>query len=287
MIGNSKPTAQTAVDLFSQSRQRSSPYPRSTLQQVEEFARAVFDLGARNCDRERVAQKVGYKSITSGSYTRLQSTATQFGLIKIEKNSVLSVTDEWVEVFHHSEDLQLIKAARKSAFLVPKLYQQLVEKYTEHQLPSLDKLSRELYLNQKYGILKDAAEAAARIFLESASYAGLLNEREYLIIDQDRNKSQIDKEINQPELKEEETIKESEIPIENKPPQNQGNLLPEILPELEGLEKYEITLTNRKKAYIYVPVPLPYGEKKRLQQYIDLILEEPLTSPSANYQESD
>jgi hypothetical protein len=274
-------------DYLQQSRQKSASYPRSTLQQAEEFAKVAFELGARNCDQERVAQEAGYKSITSGSYLRLKSTASQFDLIKIEKNGVLSVTDEWITVFHDSEHLQLITTARKAAILRPKLYQQLIEKYAEHQLPTLDKLSRELYLNQKYGILKDAAEIAARMFLESASYAGLINERGYLRIDQDLNESQTDIESNQPELKEQETIQESERSTENKPPQSKINLRPEILPELEGLEKYEITLKNRKKAYIYVPVPLPYGEKKRLQQYIDLILEEPLNSPSANYQEID
>ncbi len=276
-----------ASPLLDSSPSRSSSYPRFTLQKAEGLARAIFELGGtRSCDPERVAQEVGY-TVKSGSYLGLKSTASQFELIKVEKNGCLSVSSDWIEVFHHSEDLALIRKARREAISRPKLYQQLIEDYTQRQLPKLDKLSRELHLNQKYGILKDAAEVAARIFIESASYVGLLDERGYLVLDQNRDDSQIDTESNQSESKEQDATQEPERLIENKPQQSNRNLLPEILPELEGLEKYEITLTNRKKAYIYVPVPLPYGEKKRLKQYIDLILEDLPNSLTVDYSEED
>jgi hypothetical protein len=267
--------------------QRSSPYPRFTLQKAEELAKVIFELGARGCDSERVAKAAGY-SIKSGSYSGLKSTASQFELINVEKNGCLSVSDDWIEVFHHSEDFQLIKKARRDAISYPKLYKQLIEEYAEIQLPNLEKLSRELYLNKKYGILKDAAEAAARIFIESASYAGLLNEKGYLVVNQDRNESQVDKDSTQLESKKQETAQEPVKQVENKPQSiTNSNSLPETLPDLEGLEKYEITLTNRKKAYIYVPVPLPYGEKNRLKQYIDLILEDLPNSLKADCAEED
>jgi hypothetical protein len=275
MTNNSKSNGLPFVDPIQQSRQKSNSYPRFTLQKAEELAKAIFNLGARSCDPERVAQVAGY-SIKSGSYLGLKSTASQFELINVDKKGCLSVSEDWIEVFHHFDDLQQIKKARRDAISRPKLYKQLIEEYTDRQLPNLDKLSRELHLNQKYGILKDAAEVAARIFTESASHAGLLDDRGYLVVSQDLNEIQIDKDNSQPESIELKINQELANQANNKPQtSNSSNLLPEILPNLEGLEKYEITLTNRKKAYIYVPVPLPYGEKKRLQQYIDLILEEP------------
>jgi hypothetical protein len=279
MINDSKSNGSPIIDSIPRSRQKSDSYPRFTLQKAEELAKAIFDLGPRSCEAERVAQVAGY-SVKSGSYLGLKSTASQFKLIQVEKNGCLSVTEDWIDVFHHSEDFQLIKKARREAISRPKLYRQLIEEFTNRQLPTLEKLGRELHLSQKYGILKDAAEIAARIFIESASYAGLLNDRGYLLADHALNESQIDKEKTQSESIESidsEITQETVNQINNKPQiSNNSNLLP----ELEGLEKYEITLTNRKKAYIYVPVPLPYGEKKRLQQYIDLMLEEPSNSDS-------
>jgi hypothetical protein len=56
-----------------------------------------------------------------------------------------------------------------------------------------------------------------------------------------------------------------------------------IIPE--GLDRIEVQLLNGKKAYLFVPVPLPFGEKERLKKYIDLILEE--TVSSSRWQPSD
>jgi hypothetical protein len=285
MTSNSRPNGAPSSELTQLGRQKSASYPGFTLRQAEELANAIFELGSRNCDQERVAQAVGYKTIKSSSFLRLRSTASQFELVQLEKNSSLSVTEEWIEVFHHSEDLQLLKKARRKAILRPKLYKQLIEEYTDRQFPSLAKLSRELYLNQRYGILKDAAEIAARIFLESASYAGLLNEKGYLA-NFDQSESQIEKEDAQRENSEHDVVITQRE--ENKKPSYEdvvlpkGNVLDEPLPNLDGLERYQITLINRKKAYLYVPVPLPHGEKQRLKQYIDLILEEPANSYSKN-----
>ncbi|MEM8805289.1 MAG: hypothetical protein AAGF01_04590 [Cyanobacteria bacterium P01_G01_bin.38] len=63
---------------------------------------------------------------------------------------------------------------------------------------------------------------------------------------------------------------------ENEPSSMHGKVLKVAnVANLEELERYEITLVNGQKSFIYVPVPLPYGEKERLKKYIDLILEEP------------
>jgi hypothetical protein len=47
-------------------------------------------------------------------------------------------------------------------------------------LPSVEKLVRDLHLNQRYGILRDAAEGAARVFLDSAHYAGVVDAQGFL-----------------------------------------------------------------------------------------------------------
>jgi hypothetical protein len=279
-----------SVSSPNQSRQKSSSYPGYTLRQAEELAKAAFDSGARNCDQDKVAQAAKY-SASGGAFKVLRSTAKQFGLIKLEKNGCLSVTDEWIEVFHHSDNIQLSKEARRKAILRPTLYKHIIEEFTNRQLPTVEKLTRELHLNQKYGILKDAAGNAARLFLESANYVGLLNEQGYLINPiqdgreevkndieasnnigvegEEQNTEQVQREVSK-NLNSEESLRQPENSVERMPP------------SLEGLDRHEITLINGKKAYLYVPVPLPYGEKERLKKYLgfisDLILEE---SPSS------
>ncbi len=265
---------------------RSSAYPRFNLQKTEELALKAFGNGARNCDQDIIAKAVGYSNAKNGSYKSLKAAARSFGLVNYDGNSSISVEEAWIEAIH-SEDSAKIKQARKQSIQKPNLYQQIIEEYQDRQLPQLDKLSRELHLNPKYGILQDVAEIAAGIFLESAEYAGIINPNRYITIEDDfveedstliedniadsPNENTIVNNIRKNEHKqnyeqqEKSVTNDANIPVAN-------NIHSE-----EGLEKYEINLVNQKRAYIYVPVPLPYGEKERLKKYLDLMLED---SPS-------
>jgi hypothetical protein len=288
MISDPKPNE--LLEVPPQGRQKSSSYPGFTLEQAEELAKAAFNLGPRNCDQERVAEVVGYTSIKSGSYLRLKSAASQFELIKIERNGALSVSEEWIKVFHE-DDLQSLNQARRKAIERPKLYQQLIEEYAKRQLPHLDKLAQALHINQKYGIVKDAAITAARVFHDSANYAGLINDNGFLLMDSSEiipiyQECAQEEEKNPGEIAPRQDLNLQETALGQKKHKTDSNI--EIPNNLGDLEKYEITLTNGKKAYMYVPVPLPYGEKNRLKQYVDLILEEPCKSTSDFlYQEDD
>ena len=62
----------------------------------------------------------------------------------------------------------------------PQLYKLLIGSYQDLQLPSLDRLERELYTEEKYGILRDAANTAAQVFLDSANYAGIIDANNFL-----------------------------------------------------------------------------------------------------------
>jgi len=56
---------------------------------------------------------------------------------------------------------------------------------------------------------------------------------------------------------------------------------------LDSLDRIAINLSNGKTAYLFIPSPLPYGEKKRLQQFIDLLQEEMPSESAASHQRSD
>src|SRR5207247_445260 len=91
----------------------------------------------------------------------------------------LSVSEPWIAAFH-AETPDLFRQARQEATRQPDLYRQLLDEYAARQVPSVEKLARDLHLNQRYGILKEAARAAAQTFIESANYAGLLDAKGFI-----------------------------------------------------------------------------------------------------------
>ena len=242
----------------------------------------VFENGARNCDQDTIAKAVGYSNAKNGAYKSLQVAAKQFGLVEYQGSRNISVKEEWINAFHSENSIEL-KKARRDSIQQPSLYRQIIEEYKERQLPSLDKLARELHLNPQYGILPDVAETAAKIFLESAKYAGIINSNGYIILNtdfsQEKNPIKFDNNFysqnenlasqNSQDDEIERSVNKGEVGFQNKVSYLGNDISPG-----EGLEKYEITLINQEKAYIYVPVPLPSGEKDRLKKYIDLIIEE-------------
>ena len=276
---------------------RSSAYPRYNFYKAEELATEVFRRGARNCDPDIIAKAVGYSNAKNGAYKALRAAAKQFALVNYEGNSSISVEEAWINAFH-SEDSTKLKKARRQSIQQPNLYQQIIEEYKDRQLPQLDKLSRELHLNPKYGILPDAAEAAAKVFLESAEYAGIINANRYITIEDNFvEEGSITIEDNFHGLQNEDTAIHEEKHNEKKDEQQERSInrntssFGNHIHSGEGLEKYEITLINQERAYIYVPVPLPFGEKERLKKYIDLILEDSPDSPkvgnSSSHQNSE
>ncbi|HEY0603618.1 MAG TPA: hypothetical protein VGD58_11940 [Herpetosiphonaceae bacterium] len=277
--------AEGKLDVTSGTRQRSVPYPRYTLQNVEKFASIVFSEGPRNCDQDIVAKKAGYSSSNNGSFFAMRSAASQFGMV-IAKGDRISVTEEWIEAFHE-DTVSSLRRARQQAIKQPSLYKQLFEVFLDNQLPPEDKLARTVYLDPKYGITKDAAVEAMKIFMESARYAGVLDERNYLRFtplapisqSEEDFDTQANNDFEQPKFR------DSNSQIEGNRAASQGvapkpvSPLPSISSSSDrgditipdGMEKQEITFRGGKKAYFILPVPLPGGEKARLKQWLDLI----------------
>jgi len=261
-------------------RLRSVTHPRYSLQQAEKLAKAAFDLGPRNCDQDKVAQKAGYKDASNGAFRTLRATANQFGLITFN-GALLSVSEEWIELFS-ADDPNLYRVARQDAMRRPDLYRQLLEDYSDRQLPVVGKLAQQLYINQKYGILKDAASVAAEVFYESAAYSEILSEKGYINAFNNDVNAKID--IKDADKRGASGDSKREYKTESggaQEPSVQSSLAHPIpqLGNLAGLHKFEIPLSNGGMAYIFAPARLPFGEKERLKKFIDLMLDEPLTAP--------
>ena len=262
-------TALTVASL----RQRSSSYPRFSLQQVEKLAHTVFEMGPRNCDAERVAKALRFSNAKNGSFVGLRATAAQFGLITGSKDSI-SVSESWIQIFL-SDNSEEIQEARKLAIFKPDLYRLILDEYKNRQLPNVERLAKELHINQKYGILKDAANAAAETFEESAKYAGILDTKGFLKTEsievENRSKTEeVDLVQNG-----EKNFDKDQTRVISSMIDNQMDFDPKLPKQDEnGLDKLEIKLRGGKKAFLFVPVPLHRGEKERLKALIDLLLEE-------------
>jgi hypothetical protein len=275
-----------------QTRQRSASYPRYNLQQVERFARVAFDIGPRHCDQDRVAQALNYKNAQNGAFIGFKASASQFGLIT-GRGQYLSVADEWIRVFNE-EDPDLLRTARQEAMRQPELYRKLIEDFADRQFPSLEKLTRELHLNSKYGILKDASKAAAEIFVESANFASLLDTRGYLRFNgfekeaTDKSSDERQKESGR-EATSYRSVNRTSSQQATSDLQNERSVVSGyenvLIPE--ELDRIEIRMRSGQRAYLFVPVPLPLGEKERLKKYIDLILEEETQTTSHRSEEGD
>jgi hypothetical protein len=259
-------------------RQRSTPYPRYSLRQAEGFAKTTFQLGPKGVNQEALAKKTGYSNPLSGPFKSLRASAGYFEMVEYSGDHI-SVKDEWIKVFHE-EDPELTRQARQIAMLRPQLYRQLLETYEGKQVPTPERLARELHINQKYGIVREAADGAAKAFLESASYAGILDDRGFL---QSPGGNQTTSEHSaSPPTNESISTSDSDVtptsygiagelqstPSEVDPSSIRSVLIP------SDLDRIEVKLRNGQKAYLFVPVPLHSRDKERLKKYIDLILDE-------------
>jgi hypothetical protein len=246
-------------------RLRSSRYPRHNLQKAEEFARHVFDIGPRNCDVDRVAQAAGYKSSQNGAFAALRASTAAFGFIR-SQGGMLSVSDNWIEAFHEEND-RLLARERQRAVIQPTLYTQLFNSFSGRQLPSVEKLARTLQIDPNYGILKDAAMQAAEVFMESVTYAKLVDLKGYLI-----NPAESAGVDDRPQEDDQSTL---EIVPSHSQPQvaRADNSLSLQSFNANELDRIEIKLRSGLRAYLFVPVPLSKDDKERIKGHIDLLLE--------------
>jgi hypothetical protein len=253
-------------------RIRSVPHPRHTLSQAEDLARTAFGMGARHCDIDAVAQAVGYKSANNGAFKGLKAAAMYFGLVTYD-DRFLSVTDPWIEALHHDDQAEL-RRLRQTAVGRPDLYQQLIDELAEKQLPPAEKLGRQLHLLQKYGILKDAAEGAAQVFLESVAFAGLVDTNNFLRLNGLRaDAPPMSSPGAAPTAAQQHTVGGGSGRERAPSTQRSEPRFADTPNSGEGLDRIEVQLAGGKRAYLFVPVPLQAREKERLKKYIDLILE--------------
>lgn len=158
------------------SAQRSSPYPSFTIQQSLEMTRTIYETYGSNfyVTREQVADLL---KISSATVQSRMSTAVQYGLLELKPKTGYKVSDLFIKWMRPISDEQQ-KDALITAFRNPSLYEALIGKFDENVLPPAKPLANILLQNHR--IYDAACDEAARIFIENATYLGVLHADRHL-----------------------------------------------------------------------------------------------------------
>lgn len=253
-------------------RVRSTRYPRYSLQECEELATRVYELGGRHVLQETLAQDLGYSGVRNGAFKGRRAAANYFDLVTYSGDDYISLTEPWIDALL-SGDQDVIGRMREEAVQKPDLYEQLFEQFADRMLPEPPRLARQLFLDQSFGIKKDAAEDAAETFWESVVHAELVDSKGYLhrttLPTPDGEQSWDDGP---------EVVEESEAPNTAKvQAEDRAQREPPTPTAIEGDKQYdrlEIRLSGGRKVFLLVPEPgtLSNEDKARVTGFVNLIL---------------
>ena len=151
------------------SKARSKLYPRYDLEEAISFIKFVSKLGRNNVSEKAVAAETG-KSITNSSFIGRMSSAKQFALISKEGGK-LSLTLLGNEIMFPQDEAGKTEAIKK-AFMKPTLYRELVGAFGGAKIPEYNSLGNRLI--NDHGIEVGAKDVAAKNFIKSAEYAGVI-----------------------------------------------------------------------------------------------------------------
>lgn len=150
-------------------RARSRLYPRYDLEDAIEFIQAINKLGGSKVSINAVAAELG-KAVNNSGFTGRLSSAKQFGLL-VQDEGKLSLSSLGKEIVFPKGEEEKTQAIQK-AFTTPVFYRELVEGFSGKVLP--DKSTMGNRLIHDYSIEAAAKDIAAKNFIHSAEYAGLI-----------------------------------------------------------------------------------------------------------------
>lgn len=157
----SKPVTKTKT-------QRSSSYPSIGLEEAIKGTKTLRDsLGRGPYSREMASEALGHAKISGTAAAKIAAMA-YFGLL-IRTGNVYSQSPLAERIFLKVSEEDKLSAIREAA-KTPKLYRELIDKYSGSSLPSLlnNILAREFGINEK------VSRHVAELFSTSLEYAGLL-----------------------------------------------------------------------------------------------------------------
>lgn len=158
-----------AEDNVKGTKERSALYPAVALDECIEFIELINKLGGRKVALTSIADAVGV-STTTYSFKAKVSSSKQFGLIKSTGGAV-ELSDTAKRLLYPTDDVSTKELLLQCLMTAP-LYRKLIERYNDQAVPTEDRLGN--ILLQEYSITRSAKDVAAKRFLASVEYAGIL-----------------------------------------------------------------------------------------------------------------
>ncbi len=164
-------------------REKSAQYPPYDLSSCIELVQVVDRLGGKQVAEGSLLSELGLKSSNTKSYTGKLSSCRQFGLLDAKAN-LLSITERTDLILHPTEEPEDVQTKKLiiEAFRSPSLYQKLINRFDGKGLPKSTTLAN--ILMNEYKIAKAVKDSAAKVFVSSAKFAGVLGDDNVLQVRQ-------------------------------------------------------------------------------------------------------
>ena len=154
-------------------RERSTRYPGVPLAEAIKLGESIEQLGVDGLSSPEIASALGYKNIKTNSFSARLSAARQFGLLALTGDGGYGLTSLAREILHPVDPSDVPRLYRQ-ALLKPSLYAELSERLSGKKVPEASILGNLLYHHHQ--IIASAKQSAAESFLESARFAGALDD---------------------------------------------------------------------------------------------------------------
>lgn len=236
-------------------REKSALYPAVSIAGCLEFIKQIDSLGGKTVSYGSILGLLGLTSPTTKSFLNRISASKQFGLITTG-GSTAQLTDLGRRILYPNEGEQETRRLLIESFENPPLYVKLISRFNNRAIPSANQLSN-LLMNE-YRIIKQVKDNAAKCFLESANYLGLI-QNGVLIMDDPDTGSDIVSSFDNKNIDVEKT---AELLPQAQTPEN---------PREEGYF-FEIPTMGKKTARFYIPDDITPKDIDYIKLYIEKML---------------
>jgi len=160
----------------SSKRERSTiEFPYGDLDDAVDVAKTVHKRGGDACSLDQLAAWLSHESVSSGTFRLKVAAARTFGLIEVERQSIVLSS-----LGHEVVDATKERGARSQAFLNVPLYRKIYDAYRGRMLPpdaGLESMMANL------GVAAKQTQKARQAFQRSADQAGLFEQgRDRLVL---------------------------------------------------------------------------------------------------------
>lgn len=152
-------------------REKSALYPAVSISDCYEFIGLIDSLGGKSVSYASILDLMGLTSPTTKSFLSRIGASKQFGFITTG-SSTAQLTDLARHILYPSAGETEKQKLLIEAFSNPPLYAKLVGRFKDKAVPASGQLGN--ILMNEYRIIKQVKDNAAKCFLDSANYLGLL-----------------------------------------------------------------------------------------------------------------